>query len=361
VSLDPPIRHGHTIHPHLLFHFPKDDTREISLNLLPAIEQKYGNKLQPTMSGASFKLVKRIFKVLTEKKVTLPGNFKSHNGSPAIKCSLRANDGHLYPMEKGFFFLHKPPIHIPFNSIASIEFARVSRGTTTSSNRTFDINIMLKNSTTHTFTNIQRNEYLNLFNFITAKKLRILGTRDFEDESSTRSRLNAITGAGAGADDDEEEEDDADFVAVEEEDVPEEFDSGSEDEEKSFKESSFPDGEEHESDVEQPKKSANQKTKKKKEENQDEFIAPKEKHEKGKGVATAGRSDSKSTKQQSNKGEVIKENSQGRKEKSQAITTQPKKDKSSSSHPSSNVLGSKHSEKRPTNENENDKSKKRKT
>lgn len=41
--------------------------------------------------------------------MTRPGSFRSCQDGYAVKSSLKAEDGLLYPLEKGFFFLPKPP------------------------------------------------------------------------------------------------------------------------------------------------------------------------------------------------------------------------------------------------------------
>ena len=48
----------------------------------------------------------------------------SHHKTPAIACSYKAAAGYLYPLEKGFIYVHKPPVHIRFEEIASVNFAR---------------------------------------------------------------------------------------------------------------------------------------------------------------------------------------------------------------------------------------------
>jgi len=118
-------------------------------------------------------LVKYLLDLL-EKKITMPNTFKSHTSACAIKCSLKANDGFLFPLERSFFFVHKPPTLIRFDDIGHCEFARVNSGGIpgSSSNRTFDFIVTLKTSTVHQFTGIQRQEYSPLFNFITSKKLK---------------------------------------------------------------------------------------------------------------------------------------------------------------------------------------------
>lgn len=50
-----------------------------------------------------------ILRGLSGAKVTRPGKFRSCQDGYAVKSSLKAEDGVLYPLEKSFFFLPKPP------------------------------------------------------------------------------------------------------------------------------------------------------------------------------------------------------------------------------------------------------------
>ncbi len=74
-----------------------------------------------------------------------------HSGTSSISCSHRAGNGLLYPLERGFIFVHKPPVHIRFDEISCVNFAR---GSTTG--RTFDFDVELKNGTTVSFSNLER-------------------------------------------------------------------------------------------------------------------------------------------------------------------------------------------------------------
>lgn len=67
--------------------------------------------------------------------------------------------------------MHKPSLHIRFEEIAYVNFAR-SGGNT----RTFDFEIELKSGTMHTFSNIEKEEYNKLFDYVTAKKLNVKNT-----------------------------------------------------------------------------------------------------------------------------------------------------------------------------------------
>lgn len=68
-------------------------------------------------------------------------------------------------------YVHKPPIHIRFEEIASVNFARGGGST-----RSFDFEIELKSNTVHTFSSIEKEEYSKLFDFITAKKIHVKNT-----------------------------------------------------------------------------------------------------------------------------------------------------------------------------------------
>lgn len=71
-----------------------------------------------------------------------------------MTCSYRAGSGLLYPLERGFIFVHKPPVHVRFDEISCVNFARVSSGG--SSSRSFDFEVETKNGSTIVFSNIER-------------------------------------------------------------------------------------------------------------------------------------------------------------------------------------------------------------
>ena len=52
----------------------------------------------------------------------------------------------MYPLERAFFFVHKPPTLIVFDEIESVEFMRQGGGLVAASVKTFDLNIRQKNS-----------------------------------------------------------------------------------------------------------------------------------------------------------------------------------------------------------------------
>lgn len=75
----------------------------------------------------------------------------SHSGAQCITCSYKATSGLLYPLERGFIYVHKPPVHLRFEEISCVNFAR---GTTTT--RSFDFEIETKQGSQYTFSSIER-------------------------------------------------------------------------------------------------------------------------------------------------------------------------------------------------------------
>ncbi|KAI8023450.1 FACT complex subunit SSRP1 [Camellia lanceoleosa] len=181
---------------------------------------KYKDKLESSYKGLIHEVFILIMRGLSGAKVTRPGKFRSCQDGYAVKSSLKAEDGVLYPLEKGFFFLPKPPTLILHEEIDYVEFERHAAGG--SNMHYFDLLIRLKTEQEHLFRNIQRNEYHNLFDFISGKGLKIMNLGDIrtadgvaavlqsDDDDAVDPHLERIKNA---AGEDESDEEDEDFVA----------------------------------------------------------------------------------------------------------------------------------------------------
>ncbi|PAN17576.1 hypothetical protein PAHAL_3G141600 [Panicum hallii] len=193
ITLDPPIRKGQTLYPHIV------------------------------IQGLIHEVFSMVLRGLSGAKMTRPSTFRSCQDGYAVKSSLKAEDGLLYPLEKGFFFLPKPPTLIPHEEIEYVEFERHGAGGASISSHYFDLLIKLKNDQEHLFRNIQRNEYHNLFNFISGKHIKILNLGDGQgraggvtavlqstDDDSVDPHLERIKNQAGNEESDEEDED---FVA----------------------------------------------------------------------------------------------------------------------------------------------------
>ncbi|KAM9375598.1 FACT complex subunit SSRP1a isoform 1-T2 [Pholidichthys leucotaenia] len=169
ISLDPPIKQGQTRYHFLILLFSKEEDINLTLNMSEEdVERRFEDKLSKNMSGSLYEVVSRVMKALVNRKITVPGNFKGHSGTHCITCSYKASSGLLYPLERGFIYVHKPPVHLRFEEISCVNFAR---GTTTT--RSFDFEIETKQGNQYTFSSIEREEYGKLFDFVNAKKLNI--------------------------------------------------------------------------------------------------------------------------------------------------------------------------------------------
>mmetsp|Transcript_4974 Transcript_4974/g.10722 ORF Transcript_4974/g.10722 Transcript_4974/m.10722 type:complete len:694 (-) Transcript_4974:634-2715(-) len=239
ISLDPPIRKGQTYYTHVLCQFPSQEEETIELDITPeqlaAKNEKCGGKLEASLTGMVHDVFARALRGLSGAKITKPGAFRNAAADGhSIRCSYKADDGHLYPLERAFFYVHKPPMLVPFEDIESVEFARQGGGVVSS--RTFDLVVRMKNSEAeHQFRNIQRTEWQNLFEFINAKKIRVenlasaqqgpggpgkaLDIDDDIDPGLRRAELEVDTdeddedfeagGSGGSSDDDESDEEDS--------------------------------------------------------------------------------------------------------------------------------------------------------
>ncbi|KAJ1925503.1 FACT complex subunit [Tieghemiomyces parasiticus] len=244
IGLDPPIRQGQTRYPFLVFQFTKDEEMDIELNLDEAtLADEYQGKLQKQYSEPTFQVVASVFRGLTGCSVAVTGHFKSLHNTSALKCSLKANEGHLYPLQKCFLFVPKPPTFIPHAEIGSVSFSRVG-ATATGASRTFDLKFnMLGGGGDYQFSSIPKEEYSVLEAYLREKNIKM--KNELLDDAQAYSSLGAMggelsdsdgeaggggkrqkTSAGSGptsfaqadfGDDDDDESPDEDYIAESEE------------------------------------------------------------------------------------------------------------------------------------------------
>jgi structure-specific recognition protein 1 len=239
ISLDKPIRQGQQRYQHLVLQTTKEQA-EVHVNLEEgALEKEYNGDLQPVMRGALSNLIAKTFKVIAHKKVFIPGKFANANQQACVKCALRANEGHLYPLEKQFIFIHKPPVLIRFDEVESVEFQRYAGGQ--GSTRNFDLCVTLKSGAStkeYTFSGIDRSDYTGLYNFLSTKKIRIknlegVGMEEARPEAPVYNE-DEIYGVAAGEGEEGEEEEDEDYDQAEAVQEEEESDSESDEDDDSL-------------------------------------------------------------------------------------------------------------------------------
>ncbi|RLN29885.1 FACT complex subunit SSRP1-B-like [Panicum miliaceum] len=224
IALDPPIRKGQTLYPHIVIQFVTEAMVERELALSEQIlAEKYKDRLQGSYRGQIHEVFSNVLCGLSGAKVTRPSTFRSCQHGYAVKSALKAEDGLLYPLEKAFFFLPKPPTLILYEEIEYELFERLGAAGVNISSQYFDLLVKLKNDQEHLFSNIQRIEYQNLFSFISDKHLKILNPGDGQrrtggvtavlestDDDSVDPHLERIKNQACNEESDEEDED---FVA----------------------------------------------------------------------------------------------------------------------------------------------------
>lgn len=220
LSLDPPIVQGQTRYQFLQLLFLIEDDETVTLDMDEVeLKDKFEGKLTKTMTGPFVDIFASVVKAATSKRINTP-DYKNLTNS-AISCSYKNNNGLLYPLERGFMYVHKPAIHIRFEEINSVNFAR-SDGST----RSFDLEIETKNNATHIFNSIEKEEYSRLFDYVSKKKLRIKNAKtskapaadimidemvDSDDEDAYLARVKNEGRAREQGDEEDSEEEDEDF------------------------------------------------------------------------------------------------------------------------------------------------------
>lgn len=155
------------------------------------LDEKYQGKLEPRYEAPQHAVMAQVFRGLIGKKVITPSkDFVSHHQQSGVKCSIKANEGHLFCLDKSFMFVPKPSTYIQFDHISVIVMSRV--GGAVSASRTFDITITTKGGGgEHQFSNINREEQKPLEEFFAAKGLKT--RNEMMDDVSSPASLHCLS------------------------------------------------------------------------------------------------------------------------------------------------------------------------
>ena len=208
ISLEKPIRQGNQKYQHLVLETHKlEHTLIVNLSAEDLVT-KYDGQLAKEMTMPMCNLFAKVFKVLTQSTVYVPKHFVSDRRTHCVKCSLKANEGLLYPLSKSFIFIHKPTIIISFEDVELIEFQRY-KSNASSATRNFDMIVTVKAGSAsageardYNFSGIDRAEYGNLVEFLSSKKIRV------KEEADTAKPLSVDWNEGEEEDEGSEEDDD---------------------------------------------------------------------------------------------------------------------------------------------------------
>lgn len=183
VALETPMRQGNTKYPFVVMQFDtqQDDNIEIPLNLSEREIQRFTG-LSPVMTGKFWDVVTRILKSLTGHSIIVPGDFRSASQYHCIRCSYKAQDGLLYPLNRSLIFITKPVILVRFDDVLNIEFSRTGGNQT----RFFELTIAIRGGGEYSFTSIDKAEYNPLIKFLQEKNIRIKNLQENLESSSRR-------------------------------------------------------------------------------------------------------------------------------------------------------------------------------
>lgn len=123
----------------------------------------------------------------------------SRDGHPGIKANLKAIQGDLFLLEKYIFFVSKSPLLIEIADIHQVVFSRVGvgAGMGAAAARTFDLKIITKSGSEHTFTSINKEEHESVDAYLKDKKIKIK-TEQVPD-------VEMMLAAGVGDEDEDDE------------------------------------------------------------------------------------------------------------------------------------------------------------
>jgi structure-specific recognition protein 1 len=168
MSLDPPIRQGSTMYPHIVFNFQADEQVDVDLAIeADELAKKYNGKLKSRESGEIWRVFSRVMKNLSQSPLFLPKTFRTTKDAYAVRTALGANEGFLFFLESSAFFVNKPPTYIRYENIDTAEFKRMEL------ERRFDLSLSMASGPSFLFSNIDRTEFQLIFKFLETKKVPI--------------------------------------------------------------------------------------------------------------------------------------------------------------------------------------------
>ncbi|KAM0688445.1 FACT complex subunit [Conglomerata obtusa] len=178
IETDPPIRQGQTRYNFIVMIFKSEMEEDFTLKLTEQEQIKFPDlKLEYSGSvGVSFL---NILRTVTNAKYNTIGHFSTLSGGKNLKCSLKASDGHLYPLEKSLIFMPKA-IYMPLNEIQNVEFSRVNVSKFAA--KTFDMKIMTTDKS-FMFASLPKEDFGQLEQYFSEKNIKITSEVVAEEHS----------------------------------------------------------------------------------------------------------------------------------------------------------------------------------
>ncbi|XP_074316172.1 FACT complex subunit SSRP1-like [Silene latifolia] len=179
ITLDSPICLGETSYPHIVMQFETDcEIKSPPYTSIELLKYKFKDGLESPYSGLIHGFFTKTLSALSSTKITRPGVFRSsQDGSYAVKCNSKYDNGILYPLAECLFFLPEPPTLFHNTEIFFLELQKKVRG---SDKRYCDLIVRLRTEPDHHFWNIERSEYYNLKEYFSNIDLEVTSRSDDE-------------------------------------------------------------------------------------------------------------------------------------------------------------------------------------
>lgn len=169
INIDPPIRQGQTSYAFIVMVLNNNDEEVFDILLsdedilnFPELKRSYTGSV-----GESFLSV---LKSITNCKAIRTDAFVTLNGHKSLKCSVKAFDGHLYPLDKYILFLPKA-ILVSLTDIKEVEFSRVNLSAFAA--KTFDMKVIAINKEC-TFNSLPKEDFGQLEQYFSEKNIKIV-------------------------------------------------------------------------------------------------------------------------------------------------------------------------------------------
>uniref|UniRef100_A0A914YK65 FACT complex subunit SSRP1 n=1 Tax=Panagrolaimus superbus TaxID=310955 RepID=A0A914YK65_9BILA len=222
MHINPPIRQGQTRYSFIVFEFNKDELAELELSLTDEqLKDTYGGKIERHLNGPLHHIVAKLFRIFVGIKITVHGKFSLNDDTEAVTCSYKQSHGFLYPMDKGFMYVPKPPIYLRYEEVANVNFARSDVST-----KTFDLEISVKGGSSFVFSSVAKEDFDPLLQFCKEKNLPVQNAKNLakapkggfglEDVDPYKERLKSEAAAADSEESDSDEEDEDFDVDMEE-------------------------------------------------------------------------------------------------------------------------------------------------
>ncbi len=235
VSLHNPLNQGNTSYPFLIFQIKDDAESTVELSIPDGMKLDLQNPLE----GSTKDNIAQLFNSIVNIGIIIPSKNFTFSKGPYLKCSYKANEGVLYPLEKSLLFVHKPVICINHEDIRQVDCARVHD--TNLQQRTFDMNIVTKKDEIQ-FVGLEKAELEPILNYFSGKKIKVNNIDEKNNivdigptTSSTRRTRAPVTEAPMELPSDESLVGDDDYSSDEEDEDEEDEDVSMDEEDKKKK------------------------------------------------------------------------------------------------------------------------------